>query len=124
VKRFSGGGMADTFARLLRKSMTDAERILWASQRDLKSIGLHFRRQAPFDQYVADFCCHSAKLIVELDGGQHGADAAVAHDTERTAFLNSRGYHVLRFWNWEVMRERDRIIDDIVHASRSPHPKR
>jgi very-short-patch-repair endonuclease len=116
--------MADTFARLLRKNMTDAERILWASLRELKQIGLHFRRQAPFDKCVADFCCHGAKLIVELDGGQHGTAAAVAYDTERTAYLNSRGYRVLRFANWEVMRERDRVVDAIVQACRSPHPKR
>ena len=100
--------MANTFARMLRQNTTDAERILWASLRDLKRIGFHFRRQVPFAKYVADFCCHSAKLVVELDGDQHGADAAAAYDAERTDYLSSRGYRVLRFANWEVMRERDR----------------
>ena len=114
--------MADAFARFLRRNTTDAERILWASLRDLNVTGLHFRRQAPFGKYVADFCCHSAKLIVELDGDQHGAETARTYDGERTAYLNSRGYRVLRFANWEVMRERDRVVDAIVPAA--PHPKR
>ncbi len=115
--------MANTFARMLRQNATDAERVLWASLRGLKRIDLHFRRQAPFGAYVADFCCHSAKLIIELDGDQHGADAAVTYDAVRTAFLNTRGYRVLRFANWEVMQERERVVDAIVHAARSPHPK-
>ena len=116
--------MANTFARSLRSNLTDAERILWAGLRETKTIGLHFRRQVPFGKYVADFCCHSAKLIVELDGDQHGADAATAYDAERTAYLNARGYHVLRFANFDVMRERPRVIDAIVHAAQSPHPAR
>jgi very-short-patch-repair endonuclease len=115
--------MANTFARMLRQNTTDAERILWASLRDLKRIGFHFRRQVPFAKYVADFCCHSAKLVVELDGDQHGADAAAAYDAERTDYLSFRGYRVLRFANWEVIRERDRVVDAIVHTARSPHPK-
>ncbi|MDR3526996.1 MAG: DUF559 domain-containing protein [Rhizomicrobium sp.] len=115
--------MANKFARLLRSNLTDAERTLWSRLRDLKRSGLHFRRQVPFDKYVADFCCHSAKLIVELDGDQHGADAAVAYDAERTTYLNSRGYRVLRFANGEVLRELDRVVDSIVQAAASPHPK-
>ena len=114
--------MANTFARFLRQTTTDAERILWSRLRDLKRGGLHFRRQTSFDKYIADFCCHSAKLIVELDGDQHGSDAAVAYDAERTAYLNARGYRVLRFTNGEVLRECDRVVDSIVQAV-SPHPK-
>ena len=116
--------MANKFARTLRSNLTDGERILWSRLRDLKQIGLHFRRQAAFDKYVADFCCHSAKLIVELDGDQHGSDANVAYDAERTAYLNARGYRVLRFTNGEVLRECDRVVDSIVQAATSPHPKR
>ena len=112
--------MANEIARTLRQHTTDAERILWAGLRDLKQIGLHFRRQTPFDRYVADFCCHSAKLIAEFDGDQHGADDAIAYDAERTAYLNSRGYRVLRFANWEVIREPSRVLDAIVHAATPP----
>jgi very-short-patch-repair endonuclease len=121
---FRVGEMANTFARILRQNGTDAERILWARLRELKQIDLHFRRQVPFEPYVVDFCCHSAKLIVELDGDQHGTDAAIAYDAHRTAYLNTRGYAVLRFANWEVMRDLHRVVDAIVHASRAPHPKR
>lgn len=115
--------MANAFARNLRQRGTDAERTLWAGLRGFRQAGLHFRRQVPFDNYVVDFCCHSAKLIVELDGDQHGSDDAVAYDTERTAYLNSRGYRVLRFANWEVMKEYQRVLDDILQTGRSPHPK-
>lgn len=116
--------MANQFARDLRKSGTDAERVLWTGLRDFKQAGLHFRRQAPFGKFVADFACHSAKLIVELDGDQHGADQAVVYDAARTDYLNSRAYVVLRFANWEVLKERQRVLDDILHVARSPHPAR
>ena len=116
--------MADDFARELRAHLTDAERILWAGLRVLKKAGLHFRRQAPFGQYTVDFACHGAKLIVELDGDQHGTDRNVAYDAARTAYLSARGYTVIRFANWEVLKERQRVLDYILHVAQSPHPKR
>ena len=91
---------------------------------EIKQAGLHFRRQAPFGNYVADFACQRAKPIVELDGDQHGSDQGVTYDTERTAYLNSRGYRVLRFANWEVVKERQRVLDHILHVAQSPHPAR
>jgi very-short-patch-repair endonuclease len=96
--------MANQFARTLRKHPTDAEHSLWIALREFKQAGLHFRKQAPIGPYVADFACHRAKLIVELDGDQHGEDRNVAYDAKRSAFLNSLGYRVLRFANWEVLR--------------------
>ena len=60
--------MANVFARTLRDNQTDAERILWAELREFKQAGLHFRRQVPFERYVVDFACHSAKVIVRSDG--------------------------------------------------------
>lgn len=116
--------MANAFTRALRQNGTDAERILWAGLRDFRQAGLHFRRQAPFDKYVTDFVCHGAKLIVELDGDQHGSDEALAYDAERTSYLNARGYRVLRFANWEVLQERQRVLDYILHLAQSPHPTR
>jgi very-short-patch-repair endonuclease len=112
--------LANPFARRLRASGTDAERVLWAGLRNLKQVGLHFRRQAPFGKYVADFACHGAKLIVELDGDQHGTDENAAYDAERTAYLNSRGYCVIRFANWEALKERQRVLDYILHVAQSP----
>ena len=119
-----GEGMADAFARSLRKNVTDAERILWIALREFKQAGQRFRKQAPIWRYVADFVCHRAKLIVELDGNQHGEDRNVAYDAKRTEFLNSRGYRVLRFANWEVLRERRRVLDAIYGVAKSPHPPR
>jgi len=116
--------MANQFARSLRKSATDAERILWTALSECKQAGLHFRKQAPIGRYVADFACHRAKLVVELDGEQHGEDRNAAYDAARTAFLNSRGYRVIRFGNWEVLREPQRVLDAIFRAAKSPHPPR
>ncbi|MGA7675322.1 MAG: DUF559 domain-containing protein [Rhizomicrobium sp.] len=122
----SGGGiaLAKAFARTLRDNQTDAERVLWAGLREFKQAGLHFRRQVPIGPYVVDFACHRAKLIVELDGDQHGEDRNIVYDAERTAFLNSRGYHVIRFANWEVLRERERVLEHILRVAQSPHPPR
>jgi very-short-patch-repair endonuclease len=96
--------------------------MLWQGLREFKKGDLHFRRQAPIGRYTADFACHRAKLIVELDGDQHGEDRNVAYDSDRTAFLNARGYRVLRFANWEVLKERQRVLGYILHVATSPHP--
>ena len=116
--------MADMRARELRENATDAERILWAELRNLKRAGMHFRRQAPFDRYIVDFVCHTHKLIVEIDGSQHGDDHAAAYDEQRTAYLNSRGYRVVRFWNWEVLKERARVVDVIARVALEPPPEK
>jgi very-short-patch-repair endonuclease len=108
-----GGGPVDQRARSLRKNATMAERILWASLRQLKPAGLHFRRQAPFRHYILDFACHSAKLVVEVDGSQHADPEDMHHDAIRTAFLNSQGYRVLRFWNVDVITNSRGISDAI-----------
>ena len=115
--------MADERARKFRQATTDAERILWAELRGFKSGGMHFRRQAPFNRYIVDFVCHSHKLIIELDGSQHGEESAAAYDEERTGYLNSRGYRVVRFWNWEVRKERARVVDLIARLAQEPPPE-
>jgi very-short-patch-repair endonuclease len=109
--------MADQRARQLRANTTDAERILWFSLRLLKPKGLHFRRQAPMGRYYVDFVCHSAKLVIELDGSQHAEPEQVSHDAARTEFLQSRGYRVLRFWNGEVMKNRNGVVEAILFAA-------
>jgi len=90
----------------------------------LKQQELHFRRQVPIGPYIADFACHRSKVIVELDGSQHGLDENVQRDAKRTAFLNSRGYRVLRFWNGDVLKNLDNIVEDIVRSAASPRPPR
>jgi very-short-patch-repair endonuclease len=104
-------------ARHLRKNATPAERLLWSALRHLKSRGYHFRRQAPFDRYIVDFACHGAKVIVEIDGSQHGDPDHVAHDAKRTRYLNSRGYKVLRFWNEDVMGDCGAVVEAILRAA-------
>jgi very-short-patch-repair endonuclease len=91
-----------TKARRLRACMTDAEKLLWLQLRDRRFAGYKFRRQLPVGPYFVDFICWRAKLIVELDGGQH-ADQ-IAYDQLRTHFLEQQGFTVIRFWNDEVLR--------------------
>ena len=84
--------------------------------------GARFRRQAPMGIYVADFVCHESRLIVELDGGQHAGRSE--HDAARTAWLESEGYRVVRFWNNDVFENLDGVLQVIgaaLHAA-SPHP--
>jgi very-short-patch-repair endonuclease len=115
--------VACEFARLLRKEMTYAERWLWYELRAKRFAEKEFRRQAPIGDYIVDFVCHEARLIVELDGGQHAL--LVDKDNARTAWLNSRGFRVLRFWNSQVFEESDEVLETIWNALRvvpSPQP--
>jgi very-short-patch-repair endonuclease len=105
--------------------MTDAERRLWWHLRRLPAEGSHFRRQATVGPYFADFACHAKRLIIELDGGQHGHSEHVARDGVRERYLRDNGYRVLRFWNNDVMQNIDgvlSVIADALHASSMPPP--
>ena len=106
----------------LRRRMTDAERKLWRLLRLQQFDGWKFRRQHVFGSYVLDFVCLPAKLVVEVDGGQH-ADAMAA-DERRSQFLMKCGFRVVRFWNNEVLSETEavtqRIWDEL--RSRTPSP--
>jgi very-short-patch-repair endonuclease len=108
-------------ARVLCRSPTDAERKLWFLLRSLKSLGMHFRRQAPIGVYIADFVWHAGKVVVELDGSQHVEERA-AYDAKRTAWLESQGYRVLRFWNNDVLKSPRRVGEAILAASKNPTP--
>jgi very-short-patch-repair endonuclease len=90
-------------ARRLRRSMTQAECALWVELRRLPLKGTHFRRQASFGPFIADFLCHRARLIVEVDGGRHANPGVASNDAERQAWIESRGYRVLRFSNEQVL---------------------
>jgi len=103
--------MANEFARHLRKDMTDAERFVWARVRYLQLGGFKFRRQAPVGRYVADFVCFEAKLILELDGGQHAV--RVEADAARTRWLEAQGFRVFRLWNHEVFEDWDNVVERI-----------
>jgi very-short-patch-repair endonuclease len=98
-------------ARFLRREETDAEYRLWRRLSGRELGGYKFVRQAPLGSYVVDFLCRSKRLVVEIDGEQH---AGREKDSVRTAFLNQNGYSVLRFWNFEVLREREAVLDAIL----------
>ena len=100
-------------AKRLRKEMTDAERKLWHALRAHRFSGLQFRRQAPLGPYIADFACHRARLIVEIDGAQHGFERTASRDATRDAWLAANGWRVLRFWNGQIHYERESVLDTI-----------
>ena len=101
----------------MRGDPTDAEAKLWWELRDRRLDGIKFRRQFPIGSYIADFVCLDAKLIVELDGGQHSESRC---DLVRDAELKERGFRILRFWNDEVLRELDAVCATIIAFVRDP----
>jgi len=101
-------------ARRLRRDQTDAERVLWFRLRDRRLAGWKFRRQAPIDRYVVDFVCADARVIVELDGGQHAE--RTEQDRARTAVLEAMGYLVLRFWDNDVLGNTDGVVETILNT--------
>ena len=96
--------------------MTDAERALWNEIRAHRLMGLSFRRQMPIAGYIVDFACPDHKLIVEVDGSQHGNDADVRYDAVRTRRLESDGWRVLRVWNDEPLKNIDAVCDAIIRT--------
>jgi very-short-patch-repair endonuclease len=99
-------------ARNLRKNPTEVERLLWRHLRAHRFFALKFRRQQPLGKYIVDFICFEKKFIIELDGGQHATDRL--NDAERDAWLKSQGFHVLRFWNNEVLSNMDGVLQKIL----------
>ena len=107
-------------ARQLRKTPTDAERVLWTILRRRQVSGYRFRRQAPIGQYIVDFACFENRLVIEVDGGQH-VDSA-NYDAMRTAWLKREGFRVMRFWNNQVLQETDAVREAIFLAVQTPLP--
>ena len=103
------------FARRMRAEPTDAERVLWLRLRhDIKLVGSHFRRQAAIGPFIVDFASRKAKLVIELDGGQH--DWQQAADVSRTQRIEAAGYRVLRFWNNDVLGNLEGVLNEIQSA--------
>lgn len=107
-------GVQRVRARAFRANDTEAEARLWQALKDRRLGGWKWRRQVPRGRYIVDFYCAEAKLVVELDGGQHSEQ--VAYDTRRTAQLNAEGQRVLRFWNSDVLTNRDGVCWTILNA--------
>ena len=109
-------------ARRLRNQATDAERYLWRHLCHRQIAGYRFRRQVPVTGFIADFACLEAKVIVELDGGQH--EERIGYDEDRDRRLRAQGFRVLRFWDDQVFRDTEAVLEHIMRALEvsSPHP--
>lgn len=107
-------------ARESRREPTPAEIKLWAYLRAHRFTDVHFRRQHAIGPYITDFCAPRKKLVIELDGSQHLDQEE--YDAERTAFLESKGYRVLRFWNKDVLRDINGVIGVILEELIRPNP--
>jgi very-short-patch-repair endonuclease len=94
--------------------MTDAEQRLWMRLRADQIPGYRFRRQVPIGPYVVDFACLKARLVIEVDGSQHAK--AVERDQQRTAWLASQGFRLLRFWDNDVLSHTDSVLEAIRAA--------
>ena len=102
-------------ARALRRNSTDA-RILWLELRGNRLNGASFRRQVPVERYIADFVCHAARLVIELDGGQHFSDEGERAYAKRSAVIEPKGFKMLRSSNFDVMTNRAGVLETIAAA--------
>lgn len=108
------------FARKLRREQTDVERKLWYALRGRRFHAFKFRRQQPIGPYIADFVCFDAKLIIELDGSEHGTPENRAADRVRTVRLMRDGFRVRRFWNEDLIENFDGVLEEIWRELGSP----
>jgi very-short-patch-repair endonuclease len=112
--------MMREFARRLRRNPSEAERKSWTMLRYRQFHGARFRRQQRIGNYIVDFFCPSAKLIIELDGGQHNTNAGIARYETRDAWLAARGYRIIRFWNDDVLKNSSVVLGIIAKALAPP----
>lgn len=105
-----------TNARTLRKNMTDSELKLWSRIRRKQLHGLQFYRQRPIGNYVVDFYCPQAQLVLEVDGSQHMNVREIQQDQYRNSYLKQQGIRVLRFDNLQVLNQIDAVIERIYWA--------
>ena len=103
-------------SRQLRKNMTPQERKLWYIIKNRQFNGYRFRRQFPLGQYIVDFICREKKIIIEIDGGQHNEIKNIQYDNERTEYLISEGYKVLRFWNNDIDKNIGGVYEKLKEA--------
>ena len=100
-------------ARKLRNESTPQEARLWLRLRAMRKQGAHFRRQVPIGRFIVDFACLRSRLVIEVDGSQHGIGLGPARDAKRDEALRADGFRVLRFWNTEIMNEMDMVLNTI-----------
>lgn len=102
------------YRRRLRKRSTPAEQLLWRYLRHRRLGGWRFVRQFSVDNFILDFYCPAAQLAIEVDGGHHGWTKYARADAERTAWLESQGIQVIRFWNHEVLEQTERVLESLL----------
>lgn len=107
-------GSLALLANKFRKSLTEAERKLWGIIRRKQLGGFRFRRQVVFGKFVLDFVCFDPKIVIEVDGGQHNDEENKKYDRLRTEYLQSHGYRVLRFWNFQIFNEIEVVAEEIL----------
>jgi very-short-patch-repair endonuclease len=117
----SSGKQVHQVARMLRRNATAAEKKLWYRIR-AGQLGGQFRRQFPIGDFIVDFCCRERRLVIELDGSQHGEAAGIAADEERTSLISARGYRVIRFWNDDILKNLDSVLEQIFAELSQPAP--
>lgn len=103
-------------ARDFRKRQTDTENILWVHLRNRQIQGVKFRRQVPIGNYIVDFISIQHKLIIEIDGGQHNEEMIKDYDSQRTKFLEDKGYKVIRVWNNEITENLAGVLE-VLHLT-------
>ena len=101
------------FAKSMRSNATDAESFMWQLLRAKRFMNFKFRRQHVIEPYIVDFYCHEFGLVIELDGGQHGTDDVIEYDEVRTKFLEALGLKVVRYWNHDVLKNTDVVLEDL-----------
>lgn len=105
-----------SYSRALRKNMTDAEKLIWSKIRKKQLKGYQFYRQRIIGNYIVDYYCPKAKLVIEIDGGQHYTEKGKKRDKKRTEYLNSIGFKILRFSDREVFKNLQGIIEKIYET--------
>jgi very-short-patch-repair endonuclease len=111
-------------AREFRKDQTSAEALLWQLLRNRQLCGFKFRRQHQFGDYIADFYCREANLVIECDGSVHAYNEAWNHDQNRDAYMISQGLRVVWFPNQQILNETDKVLEEIVKCLPSPSGRR
>lgn len=107
-------------AKRLRGSQTEAEQKLWSLLRAKRLLGYKFKRQSPIGPYIVDFCCHAHRLVVEVDGGHHSI--LQPEDKRRAQFLKAQGFYLLRFWNNDVLKQPEVVLQQILETLTPPPP--
>ena len=108
-----------TFAKQMRSNMTNEEKILWNILRAKRFYGYKFKRQVLIGNYIADFVCYGAKIIVEIDGGGHNTYDKINADNIRTQYLEGLGFKVIRFWNNEIQSNIDGVCELLLKELKS-----